>query len=113
MLKFSPFPTIYKEMSYTNNCISEYLGCQIFKSVGIPVQETLLGTYTSKAKEKIVVACKDFTSQKSAGVRISQYECERKPMARMKQRPMNIRRRTSCGGWSARAARERMEQFIR
>lgn len=63
MLKFPPFATINKEMSYTNSCISEYLGCKIFESVGIPVQRVLLGTYTSKGKEKIVVACKDFTSQ--------------------------------------------------
>ena len=62
MLKFPPFPTINKEMSYTNSCISEYLGCKIFESVRIPVQKVLLGTYTSKGKEKIVVACKDFTS---------------------------------------------------
>lgn len=62
MLKFPPFPTINKEISYTNSCISEYIGCQIFKSIGIPVQETLLGTYTSKGKTKIVVACKDFTT---------------------------------------------------
>lgn len=61
MLKFPPFPTINKGISYTNSCISEYLGCQIFESVGIPVQETMLGTYTSKGKTKIVVACKDFT----------------------------------------------------
>jgi hypothetical protein len=39
------------------------LGCKIFESVGIPVQETMLGTYTTKkGGEKIVVACKDFTS---------------------------------------------------
>lgn len=63
MLKFPPFPTINKDMSYTNSCVSEYIGCKIFESVGIPVQEVLLGTYTSKGKEKIVVACKDFTSQ--------------------------------------------------
>lgn len=62
MLKFPPFPTINKEMSYTNSCISEYLGCKIFESVGIPVQETLIGKYTSKGKEKIVVACKDFAT---------------------------------------------------
>ena len=61
MLKFPPLPTKNKEMSYSNSCFSEYLGCQIFKSIGIPVQETLLGTYTVKDKEKIVVACKDFT----------------------------------------------------
>lgn len=63
MLKFPPFPTINKEMSYTNSCISEYLGCKIFESVGIPVQETIIGAYTSKGKTKIVVACRDFTSQ--------------------------------------------------
>ena len=63
MLKFPPFPTINKEMSYTNSCISEYIGCKVFETVGIPVQETVIGTYTSKGKEKVVVACKDFTSQ--------------------------------------------------
>ena len=63
MLKFPPFPTINKEMSYTNSCISEYIGCKIFESAGIPVQETIIGTYTSKGRKKIVVACKDFTSQ--------------------------------------------------
>ena len=47
MLKFPPFPTINKGISYTNSCISEYIGCKIFESVGIPVQETILGTYTS------------------------------------------------------------------
>lgn len=62
MLKFPPFPTINKEMSYTNSCISEYIGCKIFDSVGIPVQGTVIGTYTSNGREKIVVACKDFTS---------------------------------------------------
>jgi len=61
MLKFPPQPTKNKEMSYTNSCFSEYLGCQIYESIGIPVQKTMLGTYTVKGKEKIVVACGDFT----------------------------------------------------
>ena len=61
MLKFPPFPTINKGISYTNSCISEYIGCKIFESVLIPVQKTILGTYTSNGKTKIVVACKDFT----------------------------------------------------
>lgn len=61
MLKFPPQPTKNKEMSYTNSCICEYIGCQIFELIGIPVQKTMLGTYTVKGKEKIVVACKDFT----------------------------------------------------
>ena len=62
MLKFPPHPTKNKEMSYTNSCVSEYIGCHIFESVGIPVQKTLLGTYQIHGEEKIVVACKDFTS---------------------------------------------------
>lgn len=63
MLKFPPHPSKNECMSYSNSCISEYLGCRIFESVGIPVQKTLLGTYTTeKSGEKVVVACKDFTS---------------------------------------------------
>lgn len=61
MLKFPAIPGINKNMSYANGCISEYIGCHIFESIGIPVQKTLLGTYTINQKEKIVVACKDFT----------------------------------------------------
>lgn len=63
MLKFPPTPSKSKAMSYTNSCISEYLACHIVKLFGIPAQETLLGTYTDKrGKEKVVVACKDFTA---------------------------------------------------
>lgn len=62
MLKFPPIPGRSKTMSYTNSCISEYLACHIYESLGIRVQETLLGSYTDKrGKEKIVVACRDFT----------------------------------------------------
>lgn len=62
MLKFPVLPSRNKAMSYTNGCASEYIGCHIFESIGIPVQETLLGTYHRNGKEKVVVACKDFTS---------------------------------------------------
>lgn len=62
MLKFPPVPTKNKEMSYSNSCISEYIGCQIFERLGIQVQETMLGTFTVNGKEKVIVACKDFTS---------------------------------------------------
>lgn len=63
MLKFPPHPVKNQDMSYSNGCISEYLGCKIFEKAGVPVQETILGTYkTKKGVEKIVVACKDFTS---------------------------------------------------
>lgn len=61
MLKFPSFAKKNEDMSYSNSCISEYIGCKIFESIGIPVQETLLGTFFVKGKEKIVVACRDFT----------------------------------------------------
>ena len=65
MLKFPPHPKRNKELSYTNSCISEYLGSHIFEIVGIPVQETMLGTYTVNGKKKVVVACKDFTTHET------------------------------------------------
>jgi hypothetical protein len=61
MLKFPPAPKKNPDMSYSNSCFSEYLGCRIFESIGVPVQKTLLGTFRVKGKEKIVVACGDFT----------------------------------------------------
>lgn len=62
MLKFPTVPSRNKEMSYTNGCVSEYIGCHIFESIGLPVQKTLLGIYTRNGRQKIVVACKDFTA---------------------------------------------------
>lgn len=61
MLKFPSISKLNRDMSYSNSCFSEYLGCQIYDSIGIPVQKTLLGTFTVKNKAKIVVACQDFT----------------------------------------------------
>ncbi|MBR7055624.1 MAG: HipA domain-containing protein [Oscillospiraceae bacterium] len=63
MLKFPPSgkgkPT---ELSYTNSCISEHIASSIFNLLGIRAQETMLGTYAVKGKEKLVCACKDFTA---------------------------------------------------
>ena len=42
MLKFPAPAPKNKELSYANSCISEYIGCHIFNSVGIAAQETLL-----------------------------------------------------------------------
>lgn len=61
MLKFPACAKRNKDMSHSNGCFSEYLGCRIYDSIGIPVQKTLLGTYAVKGKEKVVVACRDFT----------------------------------------------------
>lgn len=63
MLKFPPSgegkPT---NLSYTNSCISEHIASSVFNMLGIPAQETMLGTFTVKGKEKLVCACKDFTA---------------------------------------------------
>ena len=48
MLKFPPKPTRNLNMSYTNSCISEYVACHIFESLGIETQRTILGLYKDK-----------------------------------------------------------------
>ena len=62
MLKFPGINEGISEHGYSNNCISEYLACHIIKTLGLNVQDTLLGIYTLNNTEKVVVACKDFTS---------------------------------------------------
>ena len=61
MLKFPAHARLNKDLSYTHSSFSEYLGCHIFESLGFPVQKTLLGTYSVKGMDKVVVACRDFT----------------------------------------------------
>lgn len=47
MLKLSdPIREKGHRISYINNAYSEYLGCKIAKSIGLPVQEVILGNYT-------------------------------------------------------------------
>ena len=50
------------EVGLTYNYVSEYLGSHIFQSVGIPVQETFLGTYDGKN----VVVMKNFLEPEDA-----------------------------------------------
>ncbi len=61
MLKFSSRATKNDDMSYSNSCFSEYLGCHIYNIIGLPVQETILGTYAVRGDVRTVVACSDFT----------------------------------------------------
>ena len=62
MLKFPPSgagkPT---ELSYTNSCISEHIASSIFNLLGVPAQQTTLGVFHVRGKEKLVCACKDFS----------------------------------------------------
>lgn len=50
------------EVGLTYNYVSEYLGSHIFQSIGIPVQETFLGTYDGKN----VVVMKNFLAPEDA-----------------------------------------------
>lgn len=47
-------------MSYVTSPLSEFIGSQIFKILGIEVHETILGICEDGGKKKIVCACKDF-----------------------------------------------------
>ncbi len=62
LVKFpDPIREKNKNISYINNAFSEYIGSNIFKIVGFPTQNTILGIYKYNEKEKIVCACEDFT----------------------------------------------------
>ena len=62
MLKLPIHALRNPNLSYTNSCTSEYLGCHIFNMLGVKAQDTLLGIYKYHDKVRTVVACKDFTS---------------------------------------------------
>ena len=61
MLKLPSFVKSSLEQHYNNSSINEYLSCHIYESIGIDTQKTILGTY----KDKLAVACKDFTDDGS------------------------------------------------
>lgn len=62
MLKFPTQGKLNQNMHYTNGCISEYLACHIYKSIGIDVQQTEIGIFQkSDGTFREVVACKDFS----------------------------------------------------
>jgi len=50
------------ELSYSNSNYSEHISCSIFNLLGVKAQKTMLGIFHVNGKEKIVCACKDFTS---------------------------------------------------
>lgn len=54
-----------KNISYINNAFSEYIGSNIFKICDFEVQNTILGIYNYRGKEKIVCACEDFTDNEN------------------------------------------------
>ena len=64
LVKFpNPIMKKNKNISFTNNTLSEYIGSNIFRIVGFKTQNTILGNYTYNGKDKIVCACEDFTDE--------------------------------------------------
>ena len=47
------------QLSYITSPLSEYLGSEIYKILGLPVHETHFGV----RKNKVIVACRDFTER--------------------------------------------------
>lgn len=69
-LLFNNEPYMVKIMDNDSNkavhpmsAYSEYIACHIYNMLGIPAQETILGTYTSKGNTYLAVACKDFCGE--------------------------------------------------
>ena len=66
LVKFpDPIREKNKNISYINNAFPEYIGSNVFRIVGLKTQNTLLGKYDYKGKEKIVCACEDFTDNEN------------------------------------------------
>lgn len=62
MLKFpkNTFGLRNIKISYTTSPLSEFIGSQIYRSIGVPVHDTKLGVYNNK----LVVICKDIEFEK-------------------------------------------------
>ena len=73
MLKFPGINEGISGHEYSNNCISEYIACHTLQSIELHVQETILGKCKLNNEEKIVVACKDFTSEGTVGTVLKQF----------------------------------------
>lgn len=52
------------------SAVSEYLSCHMYHAIGIPAQETILGTYHDGQKTFWAVACKDFCA---TGERLNEF----------------------------------------
>lgn len=55
--------------SYCNAPLSEWLGCHVAKLLGIPAQDTILGTY----RGRIAVACNDFIRNAPDQIQLVQF----------------------------------------
>lgn len=57
MIKSMNIERLNSSLETSNSCVSEFVACNIINALGYEAQETLMGRY----KNKLVVACKDFT----------------------------------------------------
>ena len=63
ILKFPPSAADRpNDLSYSNSCFSEHIASTVFGMLGIPAQETRLGTFAN-GREHVICACRDFTDE--------------------------------------------------
>ncbi len=72
ILKFAENHAKKSDMStsYVNNVLAEYISSHIIETTGLPVHETLLGTYNGT---ELVVACKDFRKTGEYNIEFSEF----------------------------------------
>lgn len=77
LVKFPDHPREEKKkdiLSYVNNSFSEYIGCKIAESIGLPVQKVVLADYTGEdGKNRIVCVCRDLCNP---GERLSEIDMQ-------------------------------------
>ena len=75
MLKLpSEEKTETNETIYADEIYAEYIGCKIAKSIGLSVQDVILGEYTYNDKTVPACLCKDLTYNKQARARLVEFD---------------------------------------
>ena len=64
-------------LSYMNNSFSEYISCNIFRLLGIPVQKTELSFLEVNNVKKVVCVCEDFTDDNHTLIEFCNLENEK------------------------------------
>ena len=69
-LRITPRKNHPSDTSYRDTPTSEWLGCHVFEHFGIPVQETILGTFNGKT----AVGCLDFIANENENLELVPFQ---------------------------------------
>jgi len=91
MLKFpTPVRDKNNDLHYMYNTFSEDISCKIFKTLGFEVQNTFLAKFNFNGKEKIVVACEDFSQDGATLIEISKLLLSNLDIPRVGRRSLSV-----------------------